>query len=204
MEELLAPYLGPEMLSPEVSNKLAAYLDLLVRWNTRMNLTAVRDPDGIVLRHFGESVFTARALFPDPDATATLVDVGSGAGFPGLPIAMLRPKLAVTLLEAHGKKATFLKEVIRSTGIDNARVVVERAERYEEQADVVTLRAVEDFSAILPICARIVAGSGRLATLIGLPQVSESIEIIGNSWGSENPVYFPGSTRRVLWIARRK
>lgn len=204
IEELLAPYLGPEKLSPELSRKFETYLELLVRWNARMNLTAVRDPESIVTRHFGESVFTARALFPHTLTNATLIDVGAGAGFPGLPIAMLRPNVSVTLLEAQGKKATFLKEVIRSTGVQNARVVVERAEQYDDEAAVVTLRAVEDFSAILPISARIVVGSGRLAALIGSTQVAEAIELLGNSWTSDAPVYFPGSTHRVLWIARRQ
>ena len=201
IEELLEPYLGPEKLSPEALERLRVYLELLLRWNARMNLTAVRDADRIVTRHFGESVFTARLLFADAGANGTLVDVGSGAGFPGLPIAILRPSLAVTLLEAHGRKATFLKEVIRAASLANTRVAVERAERYSSKAEVVTLRAVEDFSSILPISARIVAGSGRLALLVGEAQVAEGKRLLGNSWCFGEPVYFPDSSHRTLWIA---
>ena len=203
IEELLGPYLGEEKLSSEALERLRLYLELLLRWNGRMNLTAVRDPESIVTRHFGESLFTARILFADAGAKGTLVDVGSGAGFPGLPIAILRPGLAVTLLEAHGKKATFLKEAIRTTGTANAQVGVERAERFSGNADVVTLRAVEDFSSILPISARIVAGSGRLAALVGVAQVAEGKRLLGEFWTFAEPVYFPDSSHRALWIAQR-
>ena len=89
--ELLAPYLEGESLSPVQLQQITTYLDGLMKWNARMNLTAVRDPEQIVTRHFGESLFAARHLFPDAVAVSTLADVGSGAGFPGLPIAIARP-----------------------------------------------------------------------------------------------------------------
>src|SRR6202051_2419367 len=87
---LLAPYLPPP---PEIPPHLSPYLDLLLKWNARTNLTAIRDPQEIVRRHFGESLFTAAHLPPAP----TLLDFGSGAGFPGLPIQLFLPDLAVTL-----------------------------------------------------------------------------------------------------------
>src|SRR6202021_2800782 len=87
--------------------------DLLLKWNSRTNLTAIRDPEEIVRRHFGESLFTGTQL---PEAT-TLLDFGSGAGFPGLPIQLLLPNLQVTLAESQNKKATFLREVIRTLGL---------------------------------------------------------------------------------------
>jgi 16S rRNA (guanine527-N7)-methyltransferase len=200
---LLAPYLAGEMLTEAGLAKLSTYLDMLTKWNARMNLTSVRSPAEIVARHFGESVFTAVTLFPEPDSTATIVDVGSGAGFPGLPIAIARPDTRVTLIESHGKKATFLKEVIRATSCRNANVFTGRAEMYVEKADVVTFRAVEHFEAILPISASIVATAGRLAGLLGSGQVTAAEWLTGEGWRSKASVYFPGSTGRTLWIAER-
>jgi 16S rRNA (guanine527-N7)-methyltransferase len=200
---LLAPYLGGEALSPAQLTQLSSYLDLLTKWNARMNLTSVRDPEQVVTRHFGESLFTALTLFPEPNAKATVVDVGSGAGFPGLPMAIARSGLQVTLIEAHGKKATFLKEAIRATGCRSAAVFSGRAEVYPEKADLVTFRAVERFEAILPVSAAIVKLGGRLAGLLGSAQVDEAKEVMGGRWDMEAGVYFPGSTTRVLWIARK-
>jgi 16S rRNA (guanine527-N7)-methyltransferase len=201
--ELLAPYLEGEVLSSAQLAQMTTYLDVLLRWNARMNLTAVRDPEQIVTRHFGESLFAAHHLFPDPAASATLVDIGSGAGFPGLPIAIARPAVMVTLIEAHGKKATFLKEVLRSTGVKNASVAALRAENYGEKADIVTFRAVERFAAILPVSAGLVKPGGRLAGLFGASQIDEANGVIEDQWEKGRGVNFPGSTQRVLWIARQ-
>ena len=109
---LLAPYLVevPASILPQLST----YLDLLLKWNARTNLTAIRDPEEIVRRHFGEGLFVATQLDPD---TTTLLDFGSGAGLPGLPIALLRPDIQVTLAESQNKKATFLREVVRTLNL---------------------------------------------------------------------------------------
>src|SRR6201989_3431861 len=114
---LLAPFLPSP--PPEILPKLSAYLDLLLKWNARTNLTAIRDPEEIVRRHFGESLFAASHLpFETTDGSppppATLVDLGSGAGFPGLPIALLRTGVQVTLAESQNKKAVFLREAVRT------------------------------------------------------------------------------------------
>src|SRR5665213_2921666 len=106
---LLAPYLGHHPVAPTLYPQLSKYLDLLLKWNARTNLTAIRDPEEIVRRHFGESLFAARHLDPK---TATLLDLGSGAGFPGLPIALLCPEIQVTLAESQNKKASFLREAV--------------------------------------------------------------------------------------------
>jgi len=159
--ELLIPYLPniPSGLLPQLS----LYLDLLLKWNARTNLTAIRDPEEIVRRHFGESLFAARHLDP---GTTTLLDFGSGAGFPGLPIALLRSEIAVTLAESQNKKATFLREVIRTLNLATEvwpnRVEAMPASR---RFDVVALRAVDDMETALPAAiARIVPG-GQLAVL---------------------------------------
>jgi 16S rRNA (guanine527-N7)-methyltransferase len=204
MRELLAPYLGEEPLSPTQAGQIVEYLALLQKWNAAMNLTAVRDPEEVVTRHFGESLFTARQLFPDPQAQATVADLGSGAGFPGLPIAIVRPHVFVSLIESHGKKATFLREVKRTLAVKNAVVANIRAEGFAGLTDVVLFRAVEHFEAILPIAARLVNPDGRLAALIGASQVADANRLIGESWSSDPPVYFPDSPLRVLWIAKHR
>ncbi|HXC96871.1 MAG TPA: 16S rRNA (guanine(527)-N(7))-methyltransferase RsmG [Edaphobacter sp.] len=157
---LLTPYLdAPTTILPQLS----LYLDLLLKWNARTNLTAIRDPEEIVRRHFGESLFAARHLAPE---TPTLLDFGSGAGFPGLPIAILRSNIHVTLAESQNKKATFLREVVRTlnlrTEVWSSRVESMPATR---QFAAVTLRAVDKMETALPAAkARILPG-GQLLVL---------------------------------------
>ena len=105
------------------------YLSLFVRWNARVNLTSIRDEEGILSRHFVESIACARAL---PAGISTLLDFGSGGGFPGIPIALCRPEIAVTLAESQGKKAAFLQEAVRVLGI-SAKVHAQRAETADER-----------------------------------------------------------------------
>lgn len=145
--ELLQPFLDRNLpLPPDLLPRLLTYLDLLLRWNARTNLTSVRDPETIVTRHFGESLFAGLRL---PSA-GTLLDLGSGAGFPGLPIQLLHPSLAVTLAESQGKKVAFLREVIRTLGLATT-VWPRRAEDLPaaQTFDVVTLRAVDTMPAAL-------------------------------------------------------
>src|SRR5579863_2029272 len=101
---LLEPFAGSE-LAPALLQKFDAYLELLMRWNARVNLTAIRDPEQIVKRHFGESLFAARQMFDPAVQTITVADVGSGAGFPGIPLKLWSPQIRLTLLESQNKKA---------------------------------------------------------------------------------------------------
>ena len=137
---LLAPYFAEP--SEDLLAQLSQYLDLLLHWNRRTNLTAIRDPEGIVRRHFGESLFAARHI---PAGAQTLLDLGSGAGFPGLPIQLVHPELQVTLAESQNKKAAFLREAVRVLGLrstvwDARAEMMPKARRF----DVVALRAVDD------------------------------------------------------------
>ena len=145
---LLTPYLDPPAA---ILPRLSLYLDLLLKWNARTNLTAIRDPEEIVRRHFGESLFAARHLNPE---TPTLLDFGSGAGFPGLPIALLRPHIAVTLAESQNKKAAFLREAVRQLKIP-AEIWPNRVEAMPptRQFHTVTLRAVDNMAAALTAAA---------------------------------------------------
>lgn len=129
-------------LPPEALERFDDYLDLLLKWNSRLNLTAIRDPDAILSRHFVESIQCAQAL-PKLESP-TLLDFGSGAGLPGIPIAICRPDIRVTLAESQRKKSAFLREAIRTLNL-SATVFDGRVESMPEdhQFNVVTLRAVD-------------------------------------------------------------
>jgi 16S rRNA (guanine527-N7)-methyltransferase len=165
---ILAPYLGTYPPPADLYPQLSAYLDLLLKWNARTNLTAIRDPEEIVRRHFGESLFTGVHLAARLDPSATLLDLGSGAGFPGLPIQLLLPGLQVTLAESQNKKATFLREAVRTLGLAT-RVHAARAETLTSQFDCVTLRAVDHMSTALLAAQPLLKPSGWLAVLTADP-----------------------------------
>jgi 16S rRNA (guanine527-N7)-methyltransferase len=210
--ELLNPFFdkanGRRPTANDLEN-ISTYIDILLRWNARINLTAIRDPEQIVTRHFGESFFAARHLFPlFPSVTSvvrpTVADIGSGAGFPGLPLKLWVPAISLTLIEANHKKATFLREVSRTLALTEVNVVAARAETLPEATyDVITLRAVERFETILPVAARLVSSAGRLALLIGSSQLAAAQSRLPDLIWSD-PLPIPGSSARVLAVATRK
>jgi 16S rRNA (guanine527-N7)-methyltransferase len=215
--ELLAPFIGePEQAAaPALVANISMYIDILVRWNSRVNLTAIRDPEQIVTRHFGESLFLARYLFPvgtavigcsareSPESAGTssnvaLADLGSGAGFPGIPIKLWVPSISLTLIESNHKKAAFLREVTRSLTLMDINIQATRAETLPPAAfDVVTLRAVERFDAALPVAARLLKPQGRLALLIGSAQLAHARSLVPDH-NFLDPLPIPLSTSRVL------
>jgi 16S rRNA (guanine527-N7)-methyltransferase len=173
--ELLQPYTAPDIAPPadaaypapswpRIYAQLSIYLELILKWNARINLTAIRTPEEIVRRHFGESLFAGIRL----GACQTLLDFGSGAGFPGLPIQLLRPDVAVTVAESRSKKAAFLHEVARSLDLP-AEVWAGRVEAMppSRRFDAVTLRAVDNMEAALGEASRrasqriLILGSSR-------------------------------------------
>jgi len=171
--ELLAPYLGEHPAPPGLYTQLSAYLDLLLRWNARTNLTAIREPELLVRRHFGESLFAAVALAPRLPVDATLLDLGSGAGLPGLPIQLLLPGLRVTLAESQGKKASFLREAVRTLALPHTEVWAGRAEDLDPLPEgrgfhAITLRAVDNMPVALAL-ARILVRPGGLLLTFGEP-----------------------------------
>lgn len=159
--ELLRPLLQTAPAAG-LCESLETYLELLVRWNSRMNLTAIREPKAMVRRHFGESLALAEQL----PASGTLLDFGSGAGFPGIPVQIFRPGLRVVLAEAQAKKASFLREAVRTLGL-GAEVWSGRVEALppDRVFDVVTMRAVDDTGEMLPLAWERVAAGGVLALL---------------------------------------
>ena len=202
ISQLLAPFLGADGISADKLGMISDYLDLLVAWNRKINLTALRDPDDIVTRHFGESLFTARQLFRTSFDRQSLVDVGTGAGFPGLPVKIWEPRLQLSLIESQQKKAVFLKEVIRKLGLSNVMVLASRAENVRSQADVVTLRAVERFEAIVGSAQRLVKPGGQLGLLIGESRIKSARHLLGELlW--DPPLPIPLSRSRILLLGRR-
>jgi 16S rRNA (guanine527-N7)-methyltransferase len=202
--ELLRPFTGDAELRAEMLDQFRLYLDLLLRWNARVNLTAVREPEQIVTRHFGESLFVARMLDAQASRPITLADVGSGAGFPGIPIKLWTPHLELTLIESQNKKATFLREALRTLKLDRAQVFCGRAEQWGQTADLLTLRAVEQFERALPVAAPLVRQGGRLCLLIGSSQINSARELSGEQWTWHDPLPVPRSTGRVLLIGERR
>jgi len=179
-----------------ICEQLIIYLELILKWNARINLTAIRTPEEIVRRHFGESLFVGAHL----GACGTLLDFGSGAGFPGVPIQLLRPDVKVTLAESHGKKAAFLHEVVRSLNLPSevwaGRVEAMPAAR---RFDSVALRAVEEMERAAGeagLRAReqvLIVGTARQPSY---PRLAEKFRM-------DDPVHLPESNDGVLWIARR-
>jgi 16S rRNA (guanine527-N7)-methyltransferase len=177
--------LAPAILSQTQLESISTFIDILQHWNARINLTAIRDEEEIVTRHFGESFFAASHLFPNTLVSeldvaearsqkpeARLADLGSGAGFPGLPIKLWASHIALTLIEANHKKATFLREVARALSLTEVDIQNVRAETLSPSTfDVVTFRAVEHFAGALSVATRLVRPKGRIALLISSAQL---------------------------------
>src|SRR5258708_2747121 len=281
---------------------ISTYIDLLLRWNARINLTAIRDPEQIVTRHFGESLFAARILFPhspsvssvspvvkaiysppesdpsaplagadnpaaerrkkaaygasrgsDPQEAPTpegrknknkdleerqrassmeandqrpflacperdegtndsslttdcpsVADIGSGAGFPGLPIKLWAPHISLTLIESNHKKAAFLREITRALTLTDLNIQNARAETLPAQSfNLVTLRAIERFQKILPAAASLLSPAVTLALLIGVSQLAEAKAALPLlSWS--DPIAIPQSNSRILATAIKR
>jgi len=199
IQAALSPYLAGSQLNEVQLEQVRVYLDLLLKWNAKTNLTAVRNPEEIVTRHFGESFFAAKAWLGS-EKVSSVIDFGSGAGFPGLPMAIYAPETQVTLIESQNKKSTFLKEVVRSTNLKNATVFAGRGEDFPGRASLVTLRAVENFSRSVGSAARLIEPGGRLGLMVGVGQ--ESSLPADFKWEMGNAV--PGATGRVLATGSRK
>lgn len=168
--QLLSPYLATAPAPPNLYPQLSVYLDLLLKWNARTNLTAIRDPEAIVQRHFGESLFAGARVAERVPPPSSILDFGSGAGFPGLPIQLLLPESTVTLAESQGKKASFLREAVRTLNL-RTEVWAARVETMPttagtpKQFDVVTLRAVDNMEQALAEAQRRVRPGGLLVAL---------------------------------------
>jgi 16S rRNA (guanine527-N7)-methyltransferase len=218
--ELLTPFIGEydQADAGALFANISTYIDILLRWNSRINLTAIREPEQIVTRHFGESLFLARNLFVGTAAIAcpagrrpanagvstdiALADVGSGAGFPGIPIKLWAPDVSLTLIESNHKKAAFLREISRSLTLTGVNIQNARAETLPPATfDVATLRAVERFDLALPTAARLLKPQGRLALLIASAQLPKAQSLLPDRTFSD-PLPIPLSTSRVIVLGQ--
>jgi 16S rRNA (guanine527-N7)-methyltransferase len=178
------------------------YMKILLAWNEKINLTAIRDPLEILYRHFCESMYAAVAV---PVENGRLADVGSGAGFPGIPLKIMRPELQVFLIESNIKKATFLAEVLRNIELPDTRVLVGRYEEMGEEVaplDYVCSRAVGEFGPFLAWAASERIAAKQVIVWIGgrdLDQARSETE-----WEWREPIPVPHSLRRYLLAGTRK
>jgi 16S rRNA (guanine527-N7)-methyltransferase len=206
---LLEPFLDAPLARLQL-DQISIYIDLLQQWNSRINLTAIRNEDEIITRHFGESLFMARNLFPAEGAPSKLrlggpvraLDIGSGAGFPGLPLKIWAPQIQLSLVESNHKKVAFLREAARALTLTDINVINDRAETLaanrDIQVDLVSFRAVEHFETILSQSVSFLAPRGVLAVLVGAAQIPTLAKQTTVAWRPQ--IQVPESHTRVLSI----
>ena len=178
--------------------RFSAYLGLLLRWNARLSLTSLREPAQIIRRHFVECAFAAQHL---PADIETLLDYGSGAGFPGIPFAICRPEIRVTLAEAQGKKASFLREVVRTVGT-GTEVYDGRVETMPpgHSFHAVSMRAVEKMELAIPIGLRV---AERYLVLLTTERSAPAYMGLTPELRWTDSVHLPNSDQMILVIGRR-
>jgi 16S rRNA (guanine(527)-N(7))-methyltransferase RsmG len=188
-------------VSDEQIQQMQRYMALLSKWNDAMNLTAIQDPLEILYRHFCESMFGASLI---PVGSSRLADVGSGGGFPGLPLKIARPDLEVCLIDSNVKKATFLAEVVRDLALRGARVLVSRYEELDEEItplDIACSRAVGEFGQFLKWASSEKIGSRKVMLWIGGRDLDEARA--SKEWEWDEPVAIPQSLRRYVLVGNR-
>ncbi|MEO6137266.1 MAG: 16S rRNA (guanine(527)-N(7))-methyltransferase RsmG [Luteimonas sp.] len=173
--------LGVLALDPALATPLLAYLALLERWNRTYNLTAIRDPAEMVVKHLLDSLAMAPFV-----GDGKLADLGTGAGLPGIPLAIANPSLQVTLVESNGKKARFLREAVRSLPLPNARVAESRIEALDEPGhyDAIVARALATLPLIVELGGHLLKPGGRLLAMKGtIPE--DEIAALPEGWRVE-------------------
>jgi 16S rRNA (guanine527-N7)-methyltransferase len=201
-------------LSDEQLAQFERYQALLLAWNQKLNLTAITDPAVIAIRHFLDSLSCVTVT---GDLTGqSLVDVGTGAGFPGIPLKILYPGMRLALVESVGKKAEFLRAVSAELALQNATIMVERAEAmgqdplYREQFDWAAARAVAGLPVLaeylLPLCkvgGYMLAQKGESAT-VEAEQAREAIELLGGGETALTEIELPGVENRHYLVVVEK
>src|SRR5881394_2697759 len=178
--------------------QIQQYIKILLTWNDKINLTAIRDPLEILHRHFCESMFAGISV---PIERGRLADAGSGGGFPGLPLKIMRPGLQVFLIESNLKRATFLAEVIRELGLRDAQVLVRRYEELGEEIaplDYVCSRALGEYTKFLDWAHSGALAAKQVVLWIGandLPEIRKNL-----SWEWQEPIPVPNSLRRLILV----
>ncbi len=211
-DEFKALFSGASLdVTKEQYEKFDRYADLLVEWNEKINLTAITDSEGIAIKHFLDSVLPL-SMFDLKDS-ASIIDVGTGAGFPGIPMKIMRPDIKLTLMDSLQKRVNFLSEVCREIGID-ADCTHERAEDSgksdkREKFDYATARAVARLSVLCEYCLPFVKVGGAFVALKGADCEEEiksaytAIKTLGGK--TENVVEYtlPTGDKRTLVVIRK-
>ncbi|HLJ40796.1 MAG TPA: 16S rRNA (guanine(527)-N(7))-methyltransferase RsmG [Candidatus Acidoferrales bacterium] len=193
IQTLLKPYY--HVVPLEICDKIQSYMDLLSMWGRRIALTTISNEDDVIRFHFGESIF---ALSLESFEHGRLADVGSGAGFPGLAIKLLRPDLHVTLLEPNKKKCAFLNEVARKLQFSNVDVLPVRFEASKippNELEFVTSRALGRLSDLLSWSGAALRYDGRILLWLGAEDAEKTTEIPGWYWVQTS---IPGTVRRRI------
>jgi 16S rRNA (guanine527-N7)-methyltransferase len=182
-------------------SQIQQYMRMLLAWNDKVNLTAIRDPLEMLYRHFGESMYAVNAV---PIKNGRLADIGSGGGFPGLPIRIMEPDVELLSVESNFKKATFLAEVVREIGLSNARVLVSRYEELAEELtplDFVCSRAVGEFEPLLDWAHSAQIAVPQIVLWVGGRDLEQIKGIAGWKW--REPLSIPHSLRRFVLVGDR-
>ena len=203
-------------LTAEQIGQFSVYHEMLLDWNTRMNLTALTAPEDVAVKHIIDSLTAYdAALF---DGARTLIDVGTGAGLPGIPLAVYAPHLTVTLLDSLNKRVRFLTEVTAAMGLQNVRCIHARAEEaartVEHRAayDIVVSRAVARLPVLLEYTLPFVRVGGTLLALKGRAYAEEqkearrAAEVLGGGRITARPVHLPGldDVRAILTVTKER
>lgn len=197
--DALSPYSAGSLSEPQLMS-ISTYLTLLKKWNETIPLTSVEDEREMVARHFGESIFANSVV---PIGTGRLADVGSGAGFPGLPLKIAFPDLKVTLLEPNIKKCAFLREVqatLAITGVETVRLRYEDFSAEPGSFDFICSRALGGYKRLLQWSRRLVTERGHVVLWLGFDDCTLISRAKGWFW--EVPVRIPDSKRRVILVGR--
>lgn len=198
-------------LSEEQLRELEIYKDFLIEYNEYTNLTAIKNPEDIYLKHFYDSLTLTELI--DFKAYNNLLDIGTGAGFPGVVLKIAFPHLNLTLLDSNGKKIEFLRQLIQKLNLNNVKLINDRAEDYiknkRESFDIVTARAVSNMSIITELCLPYVKINGCFIAMKGsnkeeIQESSTAIKLLGGKIENNKTITLPKeeSTRQLICIKK--
>lgn len=213
-EEILEKYLKEINieLKKEQTEKFYKYMNLLLEWNEKINLTAITEPEEVILKHFVDSLTISKYI----EKGSKLVDMGTGAGFPGIPLKILRDDIEITLADSLNKRINFLNEVIKELNLKNIQTVHTRAEefgknkKYRESFDIATSRAVANLSTLSEYLIPLVKPNGKVICMKGsevkeeVEMAKKAIEILGGKIEQEESFNLPNSDmKRNLVIIKK-
>ena len=198
----------------EQAEQFFDYMNLLIEWNEKINLTAITDPEEIILKHFIDSI----TILKEIEDNSKIVDVGTGAGFPGIPLSIMNPSLKITLVDSLNKRLIFLQEVVNKLGLKNIEIVHARAEefgqnkKYREKFDISTSRAVANLSTLSEYLIPLVKVGGKVISMKAseaqeeINDAKKAIEVLGGSIEKVEEFNLPQSDigRTVIIIRKNK